>query len=516
MSEDTRKDKRAKIVSLNVRYKSATVDEFIENHSHDVSKGGIFIKTPTPFPPGTLIKFEIRIANDKAVIMGVGRVVWKREPSQAAGERPSGMGVKFIKIDDSSRQLIDRVVAEKEGAGAAYAADSDGGGGGSTPSIRPGSDRPLSAIPSDPPPRPVTGAPGSLRPGEVRKETMMGIGTSSPPAKLGSAGGGMFPSTSSSPETGPVKEKTVMKQAAELLEEALKEAGGSMDEIGNNPLFAEGNKLTPRVGSVEPLDKDKKKGTLLGMPAPAGSASVPVAKLGSEPPSGDVAAKRTSDSPRDGSTSDAPSRRSQKTASAPPAKETPSGKAPTEETPRQRRTDPPAAGRSTRPAAIASLSEPPTKKSGGSLMWVLVILIVAGGVAFVYKDNLLGTQAPPPAPAPTVAPPPPTTPPPAASASETPPAAASASAAPSAAPSAVPSAAASASAKATPTTTPTVTPPPPTPAPTVAAPTPKPKPAPAPTPAATAASTDTATPAPAPKPKPKPKPAAAPSDDNPY
>ncbi len=76
MSEDTRKDKRAKIVSLNVRYKSATVDEFIENHSHDVSKGGIFIKTPTPFPPGTLIKFEIRIANDKAVIMGVGRVVW--------------------------------------------------------------------------------------------------------------------------------------------------------------------------------------------------------------------------------------------------------------------------------------------------------------------------------------------------------------------------------------------------------------------------------------------------------
>ena len=31
MDQDTRKDKRAKIVSLNVRYKSATVDEFIEN-----------------------------------------------------------------------------------------------------------------------------------------------------------------------------------------------------------------------------------------------------------------------------------------------------------------------------------------------------------------------------------------------------------------------------------------------------------------------------------------------------
>ncbi len=70
MSQDTRKDKRAKVVSLNVRYKSATVDEFIENHSHDVSKGGIFVKTPTPFPPGTLLKFEIRLAGDKSVLWG--------------------------------------------------------------------------------------------------------------------------------------------------------------------------------------------------------------------------------------------------------------------------------------------------------------------------------------------------------------------------------------------------------------------------------------------------------------
>ncbi len=110
MSQDTRKDKRAKVVSLNVRYKSATVDEFIENHSHDVSKGGIFVKTPTPFPPGTLLKFEIRLAGDKSVISGVGRVVWKREPTQAGNERPAGMGVKFIKIDDASRKVIDTLV----------------------------------------------------------------------------------------------------------------------------------------------------------------------------------------------------------------------------------------------------------------------------------------------------------------------------------------------------------------------------------------------------------------------
>ena len=126
MTQDTRKDKRAKVVSLNVRYKSATVDEFIENHSHDVSKGGIFVKTPTPFPPGTLLKFEIRLAGDKSVISGVGRVVWKREPTQAATEKPAGMGVKFIKIDDASRVVIDQLTSAKADAGRAYTSDPAG------------------------------------------------------------------------------------------------------------------------------------------------------------------------------------------------------------------------------------------------------------------------------------------------------------------------------------------------------------------------------------------------------
>ncbi len=61
MGQETRKDPRAKVLTMTVRYKSATLDEFIEHHSHDVSRGGMFIKTPSPFPPGTLLKFEVKI-----------------------------------------------------------------------------------------------------------------------------------------------------------------------------------------------------------------------------------------------------------------------------------------------------------------------------------------------------------------------------------------------------------------------------------------------------------------------
>jgi uncharacterized protein (TIGR02266 family) len=310
MTQDTRKDRRAKIVSLNVRYKSATVDEFIENHSHDVSRGGIFIKTPTPFPPGTLLKFEIRIAGDKAVIAGVGRVVWKREASQASGESPAGMGVKFIKLDDASRAVIDRLVDVKGAdVGAAFESgnpDSPTLVSPPRPEAPPLAPKPVPAAVSRPPvpqvpaasPAPIpplipverkpVGSPFAPSPSSQmaaqradaaagRKATIMGMGSTPAPPTAGdaahatakpaagsparAAGSPMFPKTDSMAEMPPAGEQTVMKQAAELLEEALKGAGGSIEEIGTNPLFERGMKAPAPNGPspVEDSETEEKK-----------------------------------------------------------------------------------------------------------------------------------------------------------------------------------------------------------------------------------------------------------------
>jgi uncharacterized protein (TIGR02266 family) len=316
MTQDTRKDRRAKIVSLNVRYKSATVDEFIDNHSHDVSKGGLFIKTSSPFPPGTLLKFEIRIAGDKAVIAGVGRVVWKRETSQSGPEVPAGMGVKFIKIDDASRAVIDKLVETRgEGTNAydegveasprdvteAPAAQAPaavgikpvvpvGGPNLVTRDLRPAAPTAIAASSADSSSQsqavPFRPAPSASKiPAAAGKRTMMGIGAvqdpvanaakpapgpaagrpagadprskpvnpvstaiprisvAGPPSPSSRAASSapstspMFPKSNSEADMPPKNEQTVMKQAAELLEEALRGAGGSMDEIGQNPLF---------------------------------------------------------------------------------------------------------------------------------------------------------------------------------------------------------------------------------------------------------------------------------------
>jgi uncharacterized protein (TIGR02266 family) len=251
MAQDTRKDPRAKVLTMTVRYKSATVDEFIEHHSHDVSRGGIFIKTPSPFLAGTLLKFEIRIADDKAMLQGVGRVVWKRDTAGTGPEKPAGMGVKFIKVDEASRNLIDRLIISKGGGVSAYDAEAPAEPGtplaASASAQSPRGAAPVSRLPSAP--APAAGRPpvpiGSM---PLRKGTMIGLGVDAIAAAAAAAAQAaprpqsqaprptadpMFPRTNSEGDMPPAEERTVMKQAAQLLEEALKGAGGSMDELGS-------------------------------------------------------------------------------------------------------------------------------------------------------------------------------------------------------------------------------------------------------------------------------------------
>jgi len=129
MVQNTRREPRAKVLSMTVRYRSATLGEFIEHHSYDVSRGGMFIKTPSPFPAGTLLKFEVKIAEEQRLMQGVGRVVWKREGDQAGENAPAGMGIKFIKIDEASHAVIERLV-ENRGHGGPSAFDQSAPAGG--------------------------------------------------------------------------------------------------------------------------------------------------------------------------------------------------------------------------------------------------------------------------------------------------------------------------------------------------------------------------------------------------
>src|SRR5882724_6405667 len=235
MSQDTRKDPRAKVLTMTVRYKSATLDEFIEHHSYDVSRGGMFIKTPSPFPPGTLLKFEVKIAADQKVIQGVGRVVWKRDSETHGDARPAGMGVKFIKIDDASRKVIDALVESRGDASSAY--DAGGGDTGHVPAPAQAPAAMSSRAPG------VMGEPPKMP--SARKQTMIGLGAMNPSnrppvaAPADKPAPSFFPDTKSEAEMPAPEDRTVMKQARELLQDALAQTGSSMEEVAAAPKYAD-------------------------------------------------------------------------------------------------------------------------------------------------------------------------------------------------------------------------------------------------------------------------------------
>lgn len=109
----TRKDTRA-VVSLVARYRSPSTFEYVEEACCDVSLGGMFIRSKDPAAAGTLLKLECESGVGDQ-IRGVARVVWLRAQQNEYG--PSGMGVKFVKLDPESRDVITRIVQELAEAG---------------------------------------------------------------------------------------------------------------------------------------------------------------------------------------------------------------------------------------------------------------------------------------------------------------------------------------------------------------------------------------------------------------
>ena len=55
---DARKDKRT-LLSLKIRYKSATLEDFIERYSSDISRGGVFIKAKKPLAAAEVVVEDV-------------------------------------------------------------------------------------------------------------------------------------------------------------------------------------------------------------------------------------------------------------------------------------------------------------------------------------------------------------------------------------------------------------------------------------------------------------------------
>ncbi len=100
-------------ITLRIKFKSASLEEFISRYGADVSPGGLFIRTKQPVEVGTTLQFDFMLADGSPLLSGLGTVAWVRESDPARANNVPGMGLRFDKLSPESQHTHLTILAEK-------------------------------------------------------------------------------------------------------------------------------------------------------------------------------------------------------------------------------------------------------------------------------------------------------------------------------------------------------------------------------------------------------------------
>jgi uncharacterized protein (TIGR02266 family) len=90
-------------VVVPVRYKYESIIDFVETQSMNISRSGMFINSGDALAVGTMLDFEVALADGFMLLKGKGEVA-------RVSQTPRGVGVKFVQLDPASQKLITRIV----------------------------------------------------------------------------------------------------------------------------------------------------------------------------------------------------------------------------------------------------------------------------------------------------------------------------------------------------------------------------------------------------------------------
>jgi uncharacterized protein (TIGR02266 family) len=112
MLDDRRSARRAMLSGVGVTVENAT-GERLDADVLDLSRGGIFVRTEARIAVGKRLSLEIHVTGEPSPWPALGRVVWIRTAGEGL-DRPAGLGVRLIDIDDAVTKAIDRLVDTRE------------------------------------------------------------------------------------------------------------------------------------------------------------------------------------------------------------------------------------------------------------------------------------------------------------------------------------------------------------------------------------------------------------------
>ena len=102
--------RREKRVPVDIEVQYSTEESFAVDWISNISRGGFFIKTEKPFPPGTKLKINFTLPDRQIPIKVEGVVRWKADPGSDPRIIP-GMGVEITKISEKDRKYLEDFVS---------------------------------------------------------------------------------------------------------------------------------------------------------------------------------------------------------------------------------------------------------------------------------------------------------------------------------------------------------------------------------------------------------------------
>ncbi len=97
--------------TTNVKVRFATAREFVVRYAHDISAGGIFVRTSKSLPKGEIVKIQLELPDGGTPVEAEAVVARCVTPAEAAasGKEP-GLGLQFVGGNDGMRARIDAFI----------------------------------------------------------------------------------------------------------------------------------------------------------------------------------------------------------------------------------------------------------------------------------------------------------------------------------------------------------------------------------------------------------------------
>jgi len=105
----TRKEERV-TKKLSLMFKDRMT--FIKAYSGNISSGGLFIRHKNPLEAGEQFLLQLKLPDIKEAIKIKCQVAWVRKNDEASAERPAGMGVKFVEMNDKDKVILKKYLSD--------------------------------------------------------------------------------------------------------------------------------------------------------------------------------------------------------------------------------------------------------------------------------------------------------------------------------------------------------------------------------------------------------------------